>query len=92
MTSINPFQRRKTRRNARATGAVSVFDSPGDKDRSGRKERRDGVGNATGLNALPAGVNATVLAHDGAVSIQCEWVQAQRGGDMAKCQTSQRMM
>ena len=72
MTSINPFQRRKTRRKARATGAVSVFDSPGDTDRSGRMERRDGVGNATGLNVLPAGVNATLLAHDGAASIQCE--------------------
>lgn len=48
-------------------------------------ERRDGVGNATGLNALPAGVNATLLAHDGAASIQCEWVQAQRGGDVSNC-------
>lgn len=50
------------------------------------------MGNATGLNALPAGVNATLVAHDGAASIQCEWVQAQRGGDVSKCQTSQRMM
>ena len=52
---------------------MSLLDnSPRGMDGGGRMERRDGVGNATGLNALPAGVNATLLAHDGAASIQCE--------------------
>ena len=49
---------------------------------SGRRKRNDLI---TALNAIPPDVNMTIMAHNLAASLSCEWEAAQRGQAVSAC-------
>ena len=54
---------------------------------NGKRLKRDSVGNVNGSDALPPGINATIFRHEPTSSLNCEWVLAQEGKNLTRCET-----